>query len=171
MIYMNSRRKGAQKETHASNEAGIVDRKKDLGAVEGVGLKSLSGFNLSSDYICGIYLFKDRILFESKGLSLEIPHGWIDRVFIETQSYNALLSNYIPDSNPSASKQSSAGKPEQEAEFITKLTLVFEYKWNNSTPDSAVFAVSVEQFQDVKRFVERCDEYRKKVSGEKGSPG
>jgi len=169
MIFINSRRKGVQKETHASNEAGIVDRKKELGAIEGVGLKNLSGFNLSSDYICGIYLFKDRILFESKGLSLEIPHGWIDRVFIETQSYNALLSNYMPDSN--SSRQPAAEKPDKEAEFITKLTLVFEFKWNNSTPDSAVFAVSLEQFQDVRRFVERCDEYRKKVSGEKSNPG
>ena len=171
LIYMSMRKKSNQQEMTASNDADILDRKKELGASEGIGLKNLSGFSLTAGYLCGIYLFKDKTLFESKGLFLEIPHKWLERVFIETQSYNAMLRNYKPELSPYNSKRFSDEKPDPEAEFITELTLVYEFRWNNSTSDKAVFAVSHDHFQDVKRFVERCDEYRKRVSSEKDNPG
>jgi len=150
-----------------SNPADIQSRRKELSASAAIGLRNLSGFNVAVDHLCGIYLFRDKIYFESKGLYLEIPMGYFQRVYTETLTDNSFFRNYIPKLPQLSLKIPSAPKLDPEEEFIEEHRLVFEVKGKNNESEYLVFAFGNEQSQAVKRFVEHCDGFRNDAAIEK----
>ena len=166
LLLMNKRAKN-QEETPPSNAVDISNRKKELGASAGIGLKNLSGFNISVDFLCGIYLFRDKIYFESKGLFLEIPMKYFLRVFTETLSDNSFFSTYKPKFPQFSLKIPNAPKLEADEVSIEEHRLVFEVKGNGEMSEFLVFSFGNDQFQDVKRFVKTCDEFRNDAAIEK----
>jgi len=171
IMLLRNKRADKKEETPPSNDAEILSRKKELGAIVGIGLKNLSGFNISVDYLCGIYLFQDKIYFESKSLFLEIPIKYFLRVYTESLSDNSFFRTYKPKLPQFTLKIPSAQKLEPEEVSIEEHRLVFEVKGSNDLSEHLVFAFGNDQFQTVKRFVECCDEFRKKAASEKDMPG
>ena len=168
MLINRNKNKEAQEEIPPSSDAEILARKKELGASEGIGLTNLSGFNVSVDYICGIYLYRDKIYFESKGLFLDVPLDFFQRVYTETLSDNSFFRTYRPKLPQFTLKIPAMPKLEPEEELIEEHRLVFEVKWNNtSEPEFLVFSYGNDKFQKVRQFLELCDEFRKKEAGGK----
>jgi len=167
LFVSGKRRRDEQEVLPPSNAADIQSRKKELNASHGIGLRNLSGFNVSVEHLCGIYLFREKIYFESKGLYLEIPIGYFQRVYTETLSDNSFFRNYIPKLPQLSLKIPAAPKLDPEEEFIEEHRLVFEVKGKNSESEFLVFAFGNEQSQAVKRFVEHCDGFRNDAAIEK----
>ena len=167
ILLFKNKKAGSQEDAPPYKAADINSRKKELGASAGIGLKNLSGFNISIDYLCGVYLFREKLFFESKGLSLEIPIKYFLRVFTETLSDNDFFRNYRPKFPQFSLKIPSVSKFGSEEEFIEEHRLVFEVKGNSDESEFLVFSFGMDQFQDVKRFVSLCDEYRNDASIEK----
>jgi len=166
IVFIRSKRPGNKVEMHAPSDSDVPDRKKELGASEGICLKNLSGFSMPTEYLCGIYLFKEKILIESIGLFQEIPLKYVKRVFTETLTDNSFFSNYYKPKLPQFTlKVPSAPKLEDE-ELIEEHRLVFECEVDVSLSELLVFAFGANQVQDVTRFVKRCDEFRKSVANE-----
>ena len=167
ILLFKNKKASSQEDSPPYKAADINSRKKELGASAGIGLKNLSGFNISIDYLCGIYLFRDKMYFESKGLSLEIPIKYFQRVFTETLSDNSFFRTYKPKFPQFTLKIPNAPKLESEEEYIEEHRLVFEVKGNSDESEYLVFSFGMNQFQDVKRFVTLCDEYRNDAAIEK----
>ena len=167
MVVTRSKRNEKREALPPISDAEILARKKELGASEGIGLTNLSGFNISLEYTCGVYLFREKIYFESKGLFLDIPLEYFQRVYTETLSDNSFFRTYKPKLPQFTLKMPTASKLEPEEETIEEHRLVFEVKLNNSEPEHLVFSFGNDKVQKVKHFLERCDEYRKKAAGGK----
>jgi len=166
LLLMKNRKPSKQAEIPEPNEAATRERKKELGASDSMCLKNLSGFNLPTDYHCGIYLFREKIFVESIGIHLEIPLKYVVRVFMETLSDNSFFRTYKPKLPQFSLRIPSVHKDEAEEVFIEEHRLVFECEVDAGLSDFLVFAFGNDQSQDVKRFVKQCDEFRSGAASE-----
>jgi len=164
LMYVLGKRKtnkrDEQEETPESHDTVINERMIELGASENISLKNLSGFNLPDGYLCGIYLFRKKIVFESVNLHSEMSLKRINRIFTETLSDKSFFRTYSPKLPQFSLKIPSAPKLEPEEEIIEEHRLVFEFEGDRKSTEYLVFSFGNDQFQDVKRFVSLCDAYR-----------
>ena len=164
------RRRKFQMEIVESSATVILERKISLGADEGIGLMNLSGIRASADESCGIFLFGDKILFESQSESLELPFDKLKKVYVDRQTdvtdYHKNVTrsraSFLPPNHSSTKKYHIDGntvKEKIDPTFITEHTLVFEYEKEKATPSEyIVFAFSDKNQDEVNDFVTRCTE-------------
>ena len=134
----------------------IQEKKRRYGADAAIGLMNLSGLQASSNGACGIYLFRNKILFETQIAHFNLPLDRLKNVYIDKQvnvasDYDSKQCNkvvggyFIPYKTGFESAKNYSGKIEQN--------LVFEYITDNNSTGYIVFAYRQRQFDEVQFFM------------------